>query len=76
MNPEERLLVAILDDTIHTETPHGRAIRRIAKGLEEFGITIADIASPAEARARKACRQPLCSRTATGDDIPLGPAGT
>lgn len=51
MNPEERLLVAILDDTIHTETPHGRAIRRIAKGLEEFGITVADIASPAEARA-------------------------
>jgi len=51
MNPEERLLVAILDDTIHTETPHGRAIKRVAKGLEEFGITVADIASPAEARA-------------------------
>ncbi|HII98140.1 MAG TPA: arginine decarboxylase [Methanoregula sp.] len=51
MNPEEKMLVAILDDTIHTETPHGRAIRRIAKGLEEYGITVADIASPAEARA-------------------------
>jgi len=51
MNPEERLQVAILDDTIHTETPHGRAIRRIVKGIEEFGITVSDIVSPADARA-------------------------
>jgi lysine decarboxylase/arginine decarboxylase len=51
MNPEERLSVAILDDTIHTDTPHGRAIKRIVKGLEEYGITVADIASPADARA-------------------------
>ncbi|MGA2918162.1 Orn/Lys/Arg decarboxylase N-terminal domain-containing protein [Methanoregula sp.] len=51
MNPEEKLQVAILDDTIHTETPHGRAIRRIVKGIEEFGITVSDIVSPADARA-------------------------
>ena len=51
MNPEEKLLVAILDDTIHTDTPHGRAVKRIVKGIEEYGITVADIASPADARA-------------------------
>ena len=51
MNSEERLVVAIIDDTIHTETPHGRAIKRIIHGLEEFGIFVADVASPADARA-------------------------
>jgi hypothetical protein len=51
MNPEERMLVAILDDTIHMETPHGRAIKRIVTGLEEYGITVAGIASPADAKA-------------------------
>jgi arginine decarboxylase len=51
MNPEEKLTVAILDDTIHTDTPHGRAIKRIVKGLEEYGITVADISSPVDARA-------------------------
>lgn len=51
MNPDEHLLVGIIDDTIHTDTPHGRAIRRIVKGLEEYGIRIADVASPADARA-------------------------
>jgi len=50
MNPEEQLLVAIIDDSIHTDTPHGRAIRRIAKGLEEFGIRVEDVASPTDAR--------------------------
>ncbi len=51
MSSEERLVVAIIDDTIHTETPHGRAIKRIIHGLEEFGIFVADVASPADARA-------------------------
>jgi lysine decarboxylase/arginine decarboxylase len=51
MNPDEHLLVAIIDDTIHTDTPHGRAIRRIVEGLEKYGIRVADIASPADARA-------------------------
>jgi lysine decarboxylase/arginine decarboxylase len=51
MNPEERLLVAVIDDTIHTDTPHGRAITRIMQGLEEFGICVGDVASPADARA-------------------------
>lgn len=51
MNPDEHLLVAIIDDTIHTDTPHGRAIRRIAEGLGEFGIRVAGITSPADARA-------------------------
>ena len=51
MNPEEKLQVTILDDTIHTETPHGRAIPRIVRGIEDFGITVSDISSPADARA-------------------------
>ncbi|MFA6362047.1 Orn/Lys/Arg decarboxylase N-terminal domain-containing protein [Methanoregula sp.] len=51
MTAEERLVVAIVDDAIHTETPHGRAIKRIIHGLEEFGIVVADVASSADARA-------------------------
>ncbi len=51
MNPEGNLLVGIIDDTIHTDTPHGHAIKRIIKGIEEFGIHVADVASPADARA-------------------------
>lgn len=51
MNPEEHLLVAIIDDAIHTDTPHGRAIQRIVRGLEDYGIHVADVASPADARA-------------------------
>lgn len=51
MNPEERLLVVVIDDAIHTDTPHGRAIKRIIEGLGEFGIQVADVASPADARA-------------------------
>ncbi|WP_321504479.1 Orn/Lys/Arg decarboxylase N-terminal domain-containing protein [uncultured Methanoregula sp.] len=51
MNLEEKLVVAIIDDCMHTDTPHGRAIRRIAKGLEEFGIYVGDVASPTDARA-------------------------
>jgi lysine decarboxylase/arginine decarboxylase len=51
MNPEDHLLVAVIDDAIHTDTPHGRAIKRIVQGLEEFGIRVADVASPADARA-------------------------
>ncbi len=51
MNPEGNLLVGIIDDTIQTDTPHGHAIKRIIKGIEEFGIHVADVASPADARA-------------------------
>jgi lysine decarboxylase/arginine decarboxylase len=51
MNPDGNLLVGIIDDTIHTDTPHGHDIKRIIKGIEEFGIHVADVASPADARA-------------------------
>ena len=51
MNREEKLVVAIIDDCMHTDTPHGRAIQRIAKGLEEYGIYVGDVASPSDARA-------------------------
>ena len=57
MNPDEQLLVAIIDDTIHTDTPHGHAIKRIVHGLEEFGIRVADVSSPADARAAGRCRR-------------------
>jgi len=33
MNPEERLTVAIVDDAHKTDTPQGRAIKRIIDGL-------------------------------------------
>ena len=51
MSKEDRLLVAIIDDTIRTDSPHGRAIQRIIAGLKDFGIQVADVASPADARA-------------------------
>jgi len=50
MNPEEQLVVGIVDDGIHTETPHGRALQRIIRDLEAYDIFVADVASPAEAR--------------------------
>ena len=48
---EEHLLVAVIDDTIHSDTLHGRAIRRITDGLKEYGIQVSDVASPEDARA-------------------------
>ncbi len=51
MDEEEHLIVAIIDDTIHKDTPHGRAINRLVHGLEEFGIRVATVASPSDARA-------------------------
>jgi len=50
MNENERLVVGIVDDAIHAETPHGRALQRIIKDLEAFDIFVADVASPADAR--------------------------
>ncbi|MFH0967364.1 MAG: Orn/Lys/Arg decarboxylase N-terminal domain-containing protein [Methanobacteriota archaeon] len=51
MNPEEKLTIAIIDDAIHTETPHGRAMRRIVKNLQESGLIVGDVASPEDAQA-------------------------
>jgi lysine decarboxylase/arginine decarboxylase len=51
MNPEERLVVVIVDDTINTDTPHGRTIQRIVHGLSEFDIQVNTIASLEDARS-------------------------
>ncbi|HPD75200.1 MAG TPA: Orn/Lys/Arg decarboxylase N-terminal domain-containing protein [Methanoregulaceae archaeon] len=51
MNPEEQLTVGIIDDVHKTETPPGRAIRRIIDGLKAYNIRVGDAASPGDARA-------------------------
>lgn len=51
MNPEELLHVAFIDDVHKTDTPQGHAIRRIIKGIENFGIRVDGTASPSDARA-------------------------
>ena len=51
MNPEEKLTVVIIDDTIHTDTPHGRTIQRIVKGLADFDLDVVSIASLEDARS-------------------------
>jgi arginine decarboxylase len=51
MNPEEKLTVVIVDDTIHTDTPHGRTIKRIVNGLSDFDILVFTIASLEDARS-------------------------
>jgi arginine decarboxylase len=51
MNPEEQLVVVIIDDTIATDTPHGRTITRIVKGLTDYDIQVFTIASLEGARS-------------------------
>ncbi len=51
MNAEEKLTVVIVDDTIHTETPHGRTIQRIVDGLTGFDIQVFTIGSLEGARS-------------------------
>jgi len=51
VNPEETLTVVIIDDTIHTDTPHGRTIQRIVKGLADFDLAVVSIASLEDARS-------------------------
>ncbi len=51
MNPEERLIVVIIDDTVNTDTPYGRTITRISKGLADFDIEVVTIASLEGARS-------------------------
>ncbi len=51
MNPEEQLVVVIIDDTIATDTPHGRTITRIVKGLTGYDIQVFTIASLEGARS-------------------------
>jgi arginine decarboxylase len=51
MNAEEKLTVVIVDDTIDTETPHGRTIQRIVDGLTGFDIQVFTIGSLEGARS-------------------------
>ncbi len=51
MNPEEILQVAIIDSTVHADTPEGRAIHRIVSDLAGYGIEVTTLASLEDARA-------------------------
>ncbi len=51
LNPKEQMLVAVVDDMHMTDTPQGRAIRRIMDGIRQFGIRVGDVSSPNDARA-------------------------
>lgn len=51
MNKEEIMTVSIIDDVHKSDTPPGRAIRRILDGLVEYGIDVEEAASPTDARA-------------------------
>jgi len=51
MNPEEKLVVVIIDDAIGKDTPHGRTIKRIVDGLADFDIQVYTIASLEDARS-------------------------
>jgi arginine decarboxylase len=51
MNPEEELIVVIIDDSPNADTPHGRSMNRIVKGLSAFGIQIYTIYSIEGARS-------------------------
>jgi len=51
MNPEERLNVVIIDDSIRTDTPRGRTLARIVKGLADYQIEATMIASLEDARS-------------------------
>lgn len=51
MNPEEILNVVIIDDSIHSDTPRGRTITRIVKGLVDYNIAVTTIASIEDARS-------------------------
>ena len=51
MNPEEKLVVVIVDDAIGKDTPHGRTIKRIVDGLADYDIQVYTIASLEDARS-------------------------
>jgi lysine decarboxylase/arginine decarboxylase len=51
MNPANNLLVAIVDDAIHADTPHGRTMRRIINELSNYDIEAVSVASAEDARS-------------------------
>ena len=51
MIPVEKLVVVIIDDAVNADTPHGRTIKRIVKGLSDFDINVVLIASLEDAKS-------------------------
>lgn len=51
MIAERTLQIGIIDSTVHTDTPEGRAIQRIIADLGSYGIEVTTLASPDDARA-------------------------
>src|SRR5512136_1618941 len=51
MSAVEKLMVVIIDDAVHADTPHGRTIQRIVNGLSEFDIQVVLIASLEDAKS-------------------------
>jgi arginine decarboxylase len=51
MSAVENLVVVIIDDAVHADTPHGRTIQRIVNGLSDFDIQVVLIASLDDAKS-------------------------
>lgn len=51
MNAKKTLQIGIIDGTVHTDTPEGRAIQRIITDLAGYGIEVTTLASSVDARA-------------------------
>jgi arginine decarboxylase len=51
MGAVEKLVVVIIDDAVHADTPHGRTIQRIVNGLSEFDIHVVLIGSLEDAKS-------------------------
>ena len=51
VTPDDSLFVAVFDDSATADTPRGRAVDRIIRGIEESGIRVAGVATPGGARA-------------------------
>jgi len=51
MSAVEKLVVVIIDDAVHADTPHGRTIKRIVNGLSDFAIQVVLIASLEDAKS-------------------------
>jgi lysine decarboxylase/arginine decarboxylase len=51
MSPDQKLVVAIVDDALNADTPHGRTMKRIVNGLSDYDIQAVPIASVEDARS-------------------------
>ena len=51
MNPGDALDVVVIDDTIQSDTPRGRTLTRIIRGLIEYEIRVTTIGSIEDARS-------------------------